>query len=340
MAFRRTPIDEASAWRGSDLARSEDWIRVFSAPERAELDAAVAHTRERGLTPFGFGREEFPLPTLASALEAVLDELEHGRGFVMLRGLALERLDTESIELLYAGLGAHLGKVITQNSRGDRIGRVTDQGTDYARSAVRGHTSSGEIRPHCDSADLVGLLCVHPAMRGGESRIASATTVYNEVLANHPEYLEPLTRGFRINLAGKGPSGDPAECSNHVIPVFSDYAGRMSCRYNQKQIEDAARLLGTPLSGLERAAIAYVGEVAMRDDVRLDMDFGRGDIQLLNNHCILHARGAYQDSPDPRHRRLLLRMWINTPVSRALAPEFADRLNTVPRGEVAVLAGR
>ena len=86
--------------------------------------------------------------------------------------------------------------------------------------------------------------------------------------------------------------------------------------------------LGNELSQLERDAISAVGELAMREDVRLDMNFQPGDIQLLNNHCILHARAGYQDSG--RQKRLLLRMWINTYNSRKLAPDFADRLNTGP----------
>ncbi|MDX1513631.1 MAG: TauD/TfdA family dioxygenase, partial [Gammaproteobacteria bacterium] len=154
---------------------------------------------------------------------------------------------------------------------------------------------------------------------------------------NHPELIEVLCRGFRINLAGKGPTGRADELSRGRIPVFSYYRGRLSCRYNRKQIEDAATILGEPLTDLEMRAVRTVGELAERADIRMPMDFCRGDLQLLNNHCILHARDAYEDDPSTGRRRLLLRMWINVPNGRPLAPEFADRLNTGPRGEVAVL---
>jgi hypothetical protein len=36
----------------------------------------------------------------------------------------------------------------------------------------------------------------------------------------------------------------------------------------------------------------------------------------------------------PEERRLLLRLWLNIPNGRPLAPEFADRLNTGGRGGV------
>lgn len=35
-----------------------------------------------------------------------------------------------------------------------------------------------------------------------------------------------------------------------------------------------------------------------------------GDIQLLNNVRILHAREAYTDYDDPAERRHLLRLWL------------------------------
>ena len=39
------------------------------------------------------------------------------------------------------------------------------------------------------------------------------------------------------------------------------------------------------------------------------MQFEPGDIQLISNHVILHARTAYEDDPDaPRH---LLRLWLS-----------------------------
>jgi hypothetical protein len=40
------------------------------------------------------------------------------------------------------------------------------------------------------------------------------------------------------------------------------------------------------------------------------MDFQPGDIQLLMNAKIRHAREAYQDHDNPARRRHLLRLWL------------------------------
>ncbi|MDX1514661.1 MAG: TauD/TfdA family dioxygenase, partial [Gammaproteobacteria bacterium] len=225
-----TPVSDPSAWRTSDFDGDDSWIIRLGPAERAELTRATSSVLVRGLEPCAFDKEAFSLPTLSKRLERILDELENGQGFVMLRGIPLDGLDDRAVRLLYSGIGAHLGTVITQNSQGERIGEVTDRGSEYATTGVRGHGSRAAIRPHCDSADVVGLLCVSPAARGGSSLITSSVTVYNELLENHPELIEVLCRGFRINLAGKGPTGRADELSRGRIPVFSYYRGRLSCR--------------------------------------------------------------------------------------------------------------
>jgi len=77
-----------------------------------------------------------------------------------------------------------------------------------------------------------------------------------------------------------------------------------------------------------------VRDLSVREDFLLHMDFRPGDIQLLNNHCTLHSRSGYEDHTDPDKRRLLLRLWLNIPNGRPLAPAFADRLNSGSRGGV------
>ena len=47
------------------------------------------------------------------------------------------------------------------------------------------------------------------------------------------------------------------------------------------------------------------------------MSFATGDIQFVNNHVIYHARSAFEDD-DQGHDRLLMRLWLSMPNSRAL----------------------
>ena len=54
------------------------------------------------------------------------------------------------------------------------------------------------------------------------------------------------------------------------------------------------------------------------DELALTMAFEPGDIQLLNNHLIYHARTRYDDYEEPERKRLLLRLWLAVPGSRPL----------------------
>ena len=329
MTLRR-PLSHPGVWRREDMEGRGDWVREFSDAELGEIQAALP----RRFGAPGFGRADFPLPTLGPRLAELVDELENGRGFVLMRGLDRLGLDPGGLRDAYWGLAQHMGRTISQNAAGALIGEVYDRGLDYAGNNVRGHTTNAGIGPHCDTADVVGLLCVHPAEEGGESLIASSGAIYNEILAAAPHLVDALAAGFRIDLAGKGPTGAADEVTRARIPVFSWYAGRLSCRFNRKQIEDGQRKLGRSLTGAEREAVDMVERLALDPRFRLDMDFRPGDIQWLNNHAILHGRAGYRDSADPQRRRLLLRLWLNIPNGRPLAPAFADRLNTGPRGGV------
>ena len=326
----RKPLDHPSVWRREDMEGRDDWIRTFSDAELEEIRAALP----RRFGAPGFGRADFPLPVLGPRLADMVDELENGRGFAMMRGLDRLGLDPAGLRDVYWGLAQHMGRTISQNSTGALIGEVFDRGLDYADNNVRGHTTNAEIGPHCDTADIVGLLCVHPAEEGGESLVASSGAIYNEILATRPHLVDALAAGFRIDLAGKGPTGAADEVTRARIPIFSWYEGRLSCRFNRKQIEDGQRKLGRSLTDEEQEAVETVERLALDPRFRLDMDFRPGDIQWLNNHAILHGRAGYRDSSDPERRRLLLRLWMNIPDGRPLAPAFADRLNTGPRGGV------
>jgi alpha-ketoglutarate-dependent taurine dioxygenase len=56
--------------------------------------------------------------------------------------------------------------------------------------------------------------------------------------------------------------------------------------------------------------MALLEEIANDPTFHLQMDFRPGDVQLLNNGRVLHAREAYEDDPDPARRRHLLRLWL------------------------------
>jgi len=293
-------------WRGADQ-ESRDWIVQLDDRDCAELIRSAEALGGRTLDTIQ--RKDFPLARVASKLALVEETLARGTGFVMLRGLPAERVDPDVLQILYWGLGAHLGVGVSQSAAGDRLGHVFDRGT---HDKERYYTRGGALEFHMDPVDVVGLLCLRTARSGGASRIVSAGEVHNVIGAERPDLLQALYRGFHNSRRGHGESTPSAR-----VPVFAQGQHAVECYFLPVTIRQATEE-GHPLSALEQEALAFVDEVANRPGVFLDMDFRVGDIQFLSNRTILHSRTDYVDHPEPERKRHLLRLWL-------MMPEWAPR---------------
>ena len=68
---------------------------------------------------------------------------------------------------------------------------------------------------------------------------------------------------------------------------------------------------GVTIDPAAREMLAAWEDHAERPEVHLDMQLASGDLQLVSNYTVVHARTAYVDDPaSPRH---LLRLWLSLP---------------------------
>lgn len=263
---------------------------------------------------------------MAPKLTATAAVLERGSGFILLRGLPAESLPQDLLQIIYWGIGTHLGVGVSQSAAGDRLGHVFDRGT---QDKERYYTRGGALEFHMDPVDVVGLLCLRSALSGGASRIVSAGEVHNLIQAERPELLQVLYRGFHHSRSAYGEATPSAR-----VPVFAQGAQGIECYFLPVTIRQAAQEQGQPLSAIEQEAMAFVDQVANRPGVFLDMDFRVGDIQFLSNRCILHSRTDYTDHPEPERKRHLLRLWLMMPrwPPRAAAMRFHERVDRAGGG--------
>ena len=234
-------------------------------------------------------------------------ELLHGRGFLLVRGLPVARWGEERAALVYWGLGQHLGEPGAQNPQGELLGHVVDTGEDAANPFVRRYRTAGDIAYHCDLADAVGLLCLRAARRGGASRIVSSVSVYNELLRRRPDLIDRLYEPFCLDTRDEQGEGRLP----YVPVVPCRYAGGvLRTFYHSDYFRSAVRHAEVPpFTEREQTLLDLYEEIADSPELYLDMQFEPGDIQLISNHVILHARTAYED--DPRAPRHLLRLWLS-----------------------------
>ena len=318
----RRPVTDRSAWCGSELPGDASWVYTLSEAAIRNIDLVLPRVKDLELT--SIRKQDFPLPSIASELSNVLEELNNGRGFTVIRGLPFGKYSDDEIARIFWGIGTYFGSPISQNAEGHLLGHVRAiAGKKYMEKDVRGYQTTAELYFHNDNCDIVGLLCFRTAKTGGISKVASTTKIYNEVLLQHPEYLDVLYEGFHYDLRGEELPGY-APITPHRIPIYSYHEGKLSCRYVFTAIMQAARKSALKFTAQEEAAMKFLNETAAREDIRLEMILEPGDMQFLNNHVCLHSRTSYEDFEESDRKRHMLRLWLNNN-ARPLAPEFADR---------------
>ena len=108
--------------------------------------------------------------------------------------------------------------------------------------------------------------------------------------------------------------------------------GKLTSHFSLTYIENAQMLPGVrKLGEAEHEAIQLLMQVA--EEECFEMRFAPGDIQLLNNHVIYHGRTAFKDNVQTGEDRMLMRLWLSVPNSRALPPDHAVLWGDVGSGK-------
>lgn len=303
-------ITGPSAWRAADLGPKNELAVDLTAAQLGALVDAARRCQRAEIPTEDIRREDFQLGPIEHDVERWRRDVFEGTGFTLLRGLPVSELSLSEIEALYFGLGTHFGHPVSQSNLGERLGHVTDVGGKDRRE--RAYRNSRELTLHTDRCDVVGMLCVRKARRGGLSGYTSTHTVYNAMLAERPDLLEPLMRGFRYHRFGEQPPGQP-QVTRSEVPIFSLANGRLSVVFLRTYIEMAARELGEELTEREVEALDYFEKTARRDDLKLAFMLEPGDIIFFNNCTMVHHRTSFTDGHDPAEKRLLLRLWLMAP---------------------------
>ncbi|MGI9415315.1 MAG: TauD/TfdA family dioxygenase, partial [Hyphomicrobiales bacterium] len=304
-ATNREPLTGRFAWAGADIAASNAWIRALDPGALATIDAALARFESTGAPWHAANRDTFPLAPLTPLFDDIRDELENGCGFVRLTGLPVERYSLDQLKTIYFALGEHLGTPVSQSVKGERMLGLTDEGSAAAKRGALDATSgdrpflasraraysTGELRFHTDRCDVVTLLCVRRAKRGGVSRVASAVAIHNAMLARRPDLLECLFQDYPRSRFGE----EVTDASAHyMLPVFALSGTKFTTHYSRTYIEAAQSNPQVPqLSAPQVEALDLLAELG--NELSLEMTLEPGDIQLLNNHVIYHARTPYED---------------------------------------------
>jgi hypothetical protein len=341
-------LQGACVWNGVEMQVNLRWIKVFPPAVLDEIDAAVNKLGDIDWSEIN--RDNFPLPSADAFFDDVREELENGSGMVKIRGLDVSRYSQEQLRRIWYAFGRHLGAPMFQNHRGELMRAIKDEGAgvgvklygatvdtsgkEFLSSGAR-TLSPGELRFHTDRCDVVGLLCVRQASEGGVSKLASSAAVYNEMLRLRPDLHALLCAPIPRSRFGEEAGG---QYVTYDLPVFGVRDGKLTSHFSLTYIENAQLLSSVRrLTDAEHEAIRMLLELAQKHC--FEMRFAPGDIQLLNNHIIYHGRTAFKDDVTSGQDRMLMRLWLSVPNSRALPEDHAvlwgDVASGMPHGGIA-----
>lgn len=303
------PASGRNVWYGPEMATRTDWVRPLTAVEIEAFETAVFRLDATGIDITAISPAAMNAPGLRALADEIRQTVLHDTGFILVRGVPVEKWTTRQCAIAYFGLGVMIGEPVSQNAMGHILGHVKDIGFDYQRPSHRGYQTAARLPYHCDSSDIVALLCVKPARAGGLSSIVSSAAIYNEMLRRRPDLVAELVRPVYRDRRDEVPAGaDPW----YAVPAFNPMPdGSLVTTYVRSAIRKAQRFPEVPrLTPALEAACDLLDSLAESPDIHLDMEFRPGDMQFLNNHWILHSRTAFEDFPEPAQRRHLFRLWL------------------------------
>lgn len=324
-----SPWEGPEVWTAADYASDDFWILQLEEADIEEIGKAVREGREQGLQTVDLTRDSFPLPRLGEVFARAQVTLLRGRGFVLLRGLPVSDWPLEDLARAYWGIGRWFGDPVPQNGRGHLLGHIIDLRRDGGPGQRIYQTNRAQPF-HSDSCDIVGLLCLRTARIGGESAIASAAAAHNRLLETDPEALAQLREPFYCDRYDEIPEG---KAPYYEARIMNRYGRYLTCCGMDPDIRSAQRLPEVPrLTTMQTRALDAL-QGACRD-VALNMVLQAGDIQLVQNHTVMHARGTFEDDEDPDKRRYLLRLWLSAPNGRPLPEFLGERWGNIQVGTV------
>ena len=297
-----------SAWKSKDF-KDCSWIDILSKNQREELlmlAKSLPANEDEWLT---IAKSDLALNYLKPVFIKTNEELDRGRGFVLLRDLGINGDDIDLAYRVNWILALGLGDVIAQNANGEVIGAVQAvvQADDNGAN-TRGYVSNAELRFHCDGGDVASLVCVRQAPEGGLSSLVSMISIHNAIVKECPEHLETLYEGF--HLYGRK-EGDMDSSISPLIPIFMPKNDHLLCFINLRLMELPYETQGKPMPQEKRAALDAIEEIAERPEYKLQFKLQPGDMLLVQNYTCMHKRSGFTDDPDPEKSRLMLRLWYN-----------------------------
>ncbi|KAF2447070.1 Clavaminate synthase-like protein [Karstenula rhodostoma CBS 690.94] len=313
-------VEGPMVWKNSELDPTK-YVVNLTVAEVSEIRYAVISIKLQKMEPEQISKENFPLSEeLSAKLAAASKQVHEGFGVAVIRGLHAARFNDEEAVIAFVGICAHTCPLRATDSYANQtLSHVLDatfrKVPHWAKDiGLAGSKITAKMDFHNDrfSGDVLAMHIRDDggAGNGGEQYLASFWSIYNELLEKDPAVLETMAEDkwpFELKQKDAAPYLE-------LGPTLLFSKGKPMCQLVKAPLLGGLYIPRDPsmpeLSKEQMHAIHAVEEVAQKVCAKLDRQ--QGDIQLINNLSVMHARAAYgkTDGPSTRH---LLRMFLRDP---------------------------
>ena len=238
--------------------------------------------------------------------------LVEGIGFFIIDGKCFTDFSKEELIEIYQNVCRILGTLYVQNDKNQKLVQVQDSGKSM-KSGGRYHQTKEGGSYHTDSPqwekvpDFIGMCCINPAKKGGESKFVSVYSIHNKMLKEHKQFLEMLYQQFHFDKRGEFES---KESPTVFEPIFTYNNNQLKCRYLRDYINDGQMIQNTPLSKEQNEALDIFDKIIHDENLVMSYKLRQNEMVFFNNNRIMHGRTSFEDFEGIENKRLMIRTWI------------------------------
>jgi len=257
--------------------------------------------------------DESCFPELKNEISKLkITKILRGVGFLIIDGKSFLDFSKNEIIKIYEMVCGMQGTLYVQNINSEKIVIIRDEGKSMM-SGGRYHQTKEGGSYHTDSPhwmnvpDLVGMLCIREAKKGGTSKFVSAYTIHNQLLKEQNDKLETLYKKFHFDKRGEFKTN---ESQTIFEPIFVFKDDKLYCRFLKDYIVAGHKIQNKPLSKLQETSLQSLDEISQNENNVLSYNLKPNDMVFFDNHRILHGRTAFEDYEVENRKRCHLRAWI------------------------------
>ncbi|MBO6946666.1 MAG: TauD/TfdA family dioxygenase [Rhodospirillales bacterium] len=325
-------FDTRAAWRVDDLQNDRGWEFNVDDKAREQMAQAIKKAFDPERPLFDYTMEDFDLGPAWDTISAAIKEAYHGRGIALIHGLPRDGISEQEFELMNWAIGLHTGVARPQGKMSQYISPVRDAGTNYRAANGRGYSSNAKLDFHADGCDIVTLACYNKAKSGGQSMISSSVAAFQVLCDERPDLAEVAQQDFYFS---RNQEQAPDEAPYYAQPLYDTADGRLFGKWNRNRVRTAQEIEGVPQwTDAQRETMDMMDQVLSRPELMYTMYLQPGDLQILNNHVMLHSRTDYIDFDEASKKRLLSRLWLAPPDSVQLPESWGHFFRAIEPGTV------